>query len=111
MTIRWLAEENGVIADPHTAVAVAAARHESGQRATPMVALATAHPAKFPELVERATGRLPEQPERLRLRLGQHERCTVLSNDYAAVADFIASHAHTPGNTVGVRGRRAGASA
>ncbi len=54
-----------------------------------MVVLATAHPAKFPELVERATGRVPEQPERLRLRLGQHERCTVLPNDYAAVADFI----------------------
>ena len=58
--------------------------------ATPMVVLATAHPAKFPELVERATGGVPEQPERLRLRLGQHERCTVLANDYATVADFIA---------------------
>ncbi len=111
MTIRWLAGETGVIADPHTAVAVAAARHESGHGATPMVALATAHPAKFPELVERATGRLPEQPERLRLRLGQHERCTALPNDYAAVADFIASHARAPGNRVGARGRRAGASA
>ena len=96
MTIRWLAEETGVIADPHTAVGVAAARHESGHGATPMVVLATAHPAKFPELVERATGRLPEQPERLRLRLGQHERCTALPNDYAAVADFIASHARAP---------------
>ena len=111
MTIRWLAEETGVIADPHTAVAVAAARHESGQRATPMVVLATAHPAKFPELVERATGGVPERPERLRLRLGQHERCTILANDYATVADFIASRARTLGKTAGARGRRAGVSA
>jgi threonine synthase len=111
MTIRWLAEETGVIADPHTAVAVAAARQESGQRATPMVVLATAHPAKFPELVERATGGVPERPERLRLRLGQHERCTVLANDYATVADFIASRARNLGKTAGARGRRAGVSA
>ncbi|MFO7477724.1 MAG: threonine synthase [Methyloceanibacter sp.] len=93
MTIRGLMEETGVIADPHTAVAVAAARAESALGPWPMVVLSTAHPAKFPEAVERACGRLPEQPERLRLRLGQHERCAALPNDYAAVADFIAAHA------------------
>jgi threonine synthase len=109
MTIRWLAEETGVIADPHTAVAVAAARQRR-PRATPMVVLA-AHPAKFPRLVERATGGVPERPERLRLRLGQHERCTILANDYATVADFIASRARTLGKTAGARGRRAGVSA
>jgi threonine synthase len=54
-----------------------------------MVVLSTAHPAKFPEAVKRATGRVPEQPERLSLRLGQDERCTSLPNDFAAVADFI----------------------
>ncbi|HET9574394.1 MAG TPA: threonine synthase, partial [Methyloceanibacter sp.] len=111
MTIRWLAEETGVIADPHTAVGVAASREESGLSATPMVILATAHAAKFPELVERATGRTPEQPERLRLRLGQHERCAVLANDYAAVADFITSHARLQGSTHKSRGRRAGVGA
>ena len=36
---------------------------------------------------------LPEQPERLEARLGQEERLTVLPNDYALVAQFIASHA------------------
>ena len=110
MTIRSLAEETGVIADPHTAVGVAASREESGLGATPMVVLATAHPAKFPEAVERATGHLPEQPERLRLRLGQHERCTTLPNDYAAVADFITSRAH-PVSAQKSQGRRAGVGA
>jgi len=92
MTIRGLYEETGMLADPHTAVALAASCQETGLGATPMVVLSTAHAAKFPQAVERATGRVPEQPERLRLRLGQHERCTVLPNDSAAVAEFIVSH-------------------
>ncbi len=111
MTIRWLAEETGVTADPHTAVGVAASREESGPRSIPMVVLATAHAAKFPDLVERATGRRPEQPERLRLRLGQHERYAVLPDDYAAVADFITSHARAGSGTKKAPSRRAGAGA
>jgi len=105
MTIRSLLEETGVLADPHTAVALAASRAESGLGATPMVVLSTAHPAKFPEAVERACGRVPEQPERLRLRLGQHERCAMLPNDYAAVASFIEANAR--GKTAASGKRRA----
>jgi len=93
MTIRGVYEETGMLVDPHTAVAIAASHQETELGATPMVVLSTAHPAKFPDAVERATGRVPEQPERLRLKLGQHERCTVLPNDFAAVAEFIVSHA------------------
>jgi threonine synthase len=95
MTIRRLYEETGLLADPHTAVAIAASCEETGLGTTPMVVLATAHPAKFPEAVERATGRVPEQPERLKLRLGQHERCTALPNDFAAIAKFIVSHSRS----------------
>jgi threonine synthase len=100
MTIRSLVEETGVLADPHTAVAVAAARAESGLTSCPMIVLSTAHPAKFPEAVERASGRVPEQPERLRLRLGQHERCAVLPNAYGAVAAFVEAHARPRGSSV-----------
>jgi len=91
MTIRSLFEETGMLVDPHTAVGVAAARQEV--TATPMIVLSTAHPAKFPEAVKRATGRVAEQPERLRLKLGQDERLTVLANDYDAVAEFISARA------------------
>jgi threonine synthase len=105
MTIRGLMEEAGVLIDPHTAVALAAARAEAGLGAAPMVVLSTAHPAKFPEAVEQACGRVPEQPERLRLRLGQHERCAVLPNEFGAVASFIESHARSGGK--GARTRRA----
>jgi threonine synthase len=105
MTIRSLVEETGFLADPHTAVAVAAARAESGLDTSPMVVLATAHAAKFPEAVERASGRVPEEPERLRLKLGQHERCATLPNDYGAVAAFIDANARA-GASSGARGRR-----
>ena len=92
MTIRGVFEETGMLVDPHTAVAIAASHQEADQGGAPMVVLSTAHPAKFPEAVERASGQLPAQPERLQLKLGQHERCTVLPAEFAAVAEFIVSH-------------------
>jgi threonine synthase len=107
MTIRGLLEETGMLVDPHTAVAVAASREESGLGSTPMVVLSTAHPAKFPEAVERACGRVPEQPERLRLRLGQHERCAMLPNDFSAIASFIDTNARVGGKSTAKGKRRA----
>jgi threonine synthase len=56
---------SGTLLDPHTAVGLAAGRARSGARATPLVALATAHPAKFPAAVERATGVVPALPPAL----------------------------------------------
>jgi threonine synthase len=101
MTIRALYEETGLAIDPHSAVGVAAAAKERGR--DPMIVLATAHAAKFPEAVKRATGRHPEIPERLRSKLGQEERLTVLANDYGKVADFIAAHASENRNVSGGR--------
>jgi threonine synthase len=101
MTIRALYEETGLAIDPHSAVGVAAAAKERGR--DPMIVLATAHAAKFPEAVKRATGRNPEIPERLRSKLGQEERLTVLANDYGKVADFIAAHASENRNVSGGR--------
>jgi threonine synthase len=91
-TIRDVERSTGYICDPHTAVAVAAARrtHRPG---TPMVSLATAHPAKFPDAVEAAIGKRPEMPEHLRERLAGEERYTVLQNDYDALAEFIETNA------------------
>ena len=59
-TIAAVLRETGQIIDPHTAVAVAAARRAG----TPMIALSTAHPAKFPEAVEAACGMAPATPAR-----------------------------------------------
>src|SRR3546814_1255721 len=64
-TIKWMLEETGELIDPHTAVGVAAARRERGDLGTPMVTLATAHPAKFPDAVKKATGIHPDLPQRM----------------------------------------------
>ena len=65
-SMRAVHEGTGYLADPHTAVGLEAARRlrERGE-AGPLVVLSTAHPAKFPEAAERATGVVPEAPERL----------------------------------------------
>ena len=65
---------SGTLLDPHTAVGLAAGRARSGARETPLVALATAHPAKFPEAVERATGVSPALPPALADLLERPER-------------------------------------
>ncbi|MDE3176696.1 MAG: threonine synthase [Pseudomonadota bacterium] len=87
-------KESGVLIDPHTAVGVHAAR-AALQRdpATPVVALATAHPAKFPDAVEKATGVRPALPAHLADLLGRRERVARLPNDPRAVADYVAAHA------------------
>jgi threonine synthase len=58
-----------------------------------MIALATAHPAKFPEAVARATGMQPPVPEPLAEIMERRERVTVLPNDIAAVRSFLRKHA------------------
>jgi threonine synthase len=99
-TIRKVHDLTGMLVDPHTAVAIAAAEAEA-QSETAMVVLSTAHSAKFPVAVSRATGLVPEQPERLRLKLGETERCTTMPSDFGAVADFIAATARA--SRVGAR--------
>ncbi len=85
-----VARETGEMIDPHTAVGVGASRRyrESG---VPMITTATAHPAKFPDAVERATGRRPALPEHLADLLDRPEHTSVLPNDLAEVQRFVAS--------------------
>jgi threonine synthase len=86
--------EAGYLIDPHTAIGVRAARSLlAEQPETPVVALATAHPAKFPEAVERATGRHPALPAHLADLMDRRERVTVLPNDQPAIERFIRDHA------------------
>ncbi len=57
--------------------------------AVPMVVLATAHPAKFPDAVEEATGVRPALPAHLADLFDRPERITTLPNDLAAVETYI----------------------
>jgi threonine synthase len=81
---------SGVVIDPHTAVGVNAARRALARDpATPVVALATAHPAKFPDAVARAIGQRPVLPPHLRDIESRQERFEIVPNDAAAVARFV----------------------
>jgi threonine synthase len=81
----------GWLPDPHTAVGLSVARRFSGPE--PMVALATAHPAKFGGAVKSALGFEPPLPARLAGILDKPERVTTLDNDVKAVEKFIAARA------------------
>jgi threonine synthase len=86
----------GYVLDPHSAIGVAAARHAlAADPTTPVVALATAHPAKFPDAVEAATGGAvrPELPPHLADLMDRPERLSRVANDPAAVAAFIRERA------------------
>jgi threonine synthase len=87
--IRTVLKETGHCLDPHTAVGVAVAEKEIRDPAVPMVALATAHPAKFPDAVEAACGIRPPLPDWLADLAARPERVTRLPADQAAVERFI----------------------
>ena len=99
-TIAETYSRSGVLIDPHTAVAVAAARAEAGlsNGSAPMIALACAHPAKFPDVVERATGLHPVLPACFNDILDRRERLVVLPNDLGTVTRFILARARRAGN-------------
>ncbi len=81
--------ETGYLVDPHTAVGVyagLAADHSSG---SPLVALACAHPAKFPDAVEKATGIRPPLPMHLSDLYDKKEVFTVVPNDLGKLQEFI----------------------
>jgi threonine synthase len=79
----------GETIDPHTAVGYAVARQYRRDPAVPMVVLATAHPAKFPDAVARATGERPRLPARLGDLMGRVERLESLPDDVAALKALI----------------------
>ncbi|MDB9952208.1 threonine synthase [Porticoccaceae bacterium] len=82
--------------DPHTAIGLEAARQCRRNLETPMVTLATAHPAKFPDAVKKAGyPHDPELPPHMADLFEREERFTVLANDKEAVHQFMADHIPT----------------
>ena len=81
----------GMLLDPHTAVGIGVAQRlrESSRLAGTTVTLATAHPAKFPDAVLRATGIHPPLPAHLADLFDRPERFTVLPNDLATIQAFV----------------------
>ncbi len=88
-TILRTRERSGYLIDPHTACAVAALEAAGTADGVPGIVLATAHPAKFPDAMERITGTRPGLPARFSSLLSDPERYPVLDNDVAAVKAFV----------------------
>lgn len=86
-TIRAAYATTGEVLCPHSAVGVKVA--EEHLSATPMITLATAHPAKFPDAVEAAMGVRPALPARMGDLYDRPERLTRVANDLAALQTII----------------------
>jgi len=94
--------ETGTLIDPHTAIGVRAGRDACMRNPlTPVVALGTAHPAKFPDAIEKATGQRPPLPAHLADLFTREERFAVLPNDQSAIESFIRARARV--STSGTR--------
>ena len=82
--------ESGMLVDPHTAVGIASAE-ACAEPGVPTITLATAHPAKFPDAVKKATGVHPALPDHVADLFDREERIVNLPNDLQAIEAFVAS--------------------
>jgi threonine synthase len=86
-TIAEQLKASGELLCPHSAVGVKVAEDHMGPE--PMITLATAHPAKFPDAVERASGIRPPLPPRMADLYDRPERVTEVPNDLHALETLI----------------------
>lgn len=91
--MRWAHERTDQVIDPHTAIGLAAARNAGLPADVPVVTLATAHPAKFRDAVERATGVRPHLPARMGNLFEREERYDTLPATKEAIAAYVAERA------------------
>jgi threonine synthase len=87
--LQWAWSSCGQLIDPHSGIGLAAARGAEEELPGPIVTLATAHPAKFPEAVERATGVRPTLPRRVQHLFEREERFDRLAADAGALKAYI----------------------
>jgi threonine synthase len=96
-TIKSVYAAEKYVLDPHTAVGVHVARKLKGEGSGPLVALSTAHPAKFPDAVEAAIGVRPSLPDHLADLLDRPERIEHLPASVEAVARFVSERSRAVG--------------
>lgn len=92
-TIAETYRTTGELLDPHTAVGVAAGQRCRKDTSAPMVVLATAHPAKFPDAVMEATGEHPPLPAHMQGLFEKEERFVELPNDVQQIRQFVDANA------------------
>ncbi|MCZ2722112.1 threonine synthase [Marinomonas sp. 15G1-11] len=87
--IKQVFDETQYLLDPHTAIGLDAARTCWKDKSIPMITLATAHPVKFPEAVEKAGCVSPVLPDHMKDLFEREESYDVLDNDLSAVQRFV----------------------
>lgn len=92
-TIVATLSETGELIDPHTAVGVAGMQRAGGATTAPIVVLSTAHPAKFPETVQAATGETPVMPRNAAHLAGKAERFDRLPADADTIKAYVRAFA------------------
>ncbi len=90
--MRWVHDRAGQIIDPHTAIGLAAARASTLPPDVPLVTLATAHPAKFPDAVDAACGVRPALPARIGDLFARQERYDTRPATLDAIKDYVKAH-------------------
>jgi threonine synthase len=97
--------QSGYLLDPHTATATRAARRQLADNpGVPVVALATAHPAKFPDAVARASGVTPALPGHLADLFERHETITRFPNSQSRIERYIDERGMLEGRASGTKG-------
>jgi threonine synthase len=91
-TIKQVFTETGYTLDPHTAVGMSAAIEIARTTDAPVVGLACAHPAKFPDAVEKATGKRPPLPPHLADLFSRPEKLDVLPNSLEKIEEYVRRH-------------------
>ncbi len=105
-TIENTWEKAGYLLDPHTAVGLHVAREHTDD-ASPMITLATAHPAKFPASVAKACGHTPELPGWQGDLMDRQERFAVIDNDIKAVEHHIEARSRAGKRTMNISSKGA----
>ena len=90
LAMRWAHDRANETIDPHSAIGLAAAQDSHLDPDIPVVTLATAHPAKFGDAVERATGVRPGLPARIGALFERQERYATLPAEIGAIENFVA---------------------
>ena len=91
-TINRIYNEKDMLIDPHTAVGYLAAERFLEKRASEnlkIITLSTAHPGKFLEIVQQATGKKPDLPERLSKVLDLPKESILIENSLEALSEFL----------------------
>ena len=88
-----MAVDSAYLMDPHTACGWVALKKAGRGDGAPGVVLSTAHPAKFPDAMQKITGKRPGLPDRLSALMTDAERFVVLDNDLGEVKRYVAGAA------------------